>query len=479
MSTPATKPTLYEYIAQEKGNMSANVGKFMTKDRDFDFSAKIYGSSKLLGFIELAQYALFIFILYYYSPFNIGEKYPRFSTILSLLVATVYVLIFVFLRENVNVFNDVLGGPITEMQFLKKIVATLILFVLSVFAIKSIVAYCADSKIANLVNAFISILFLIGFLAIIYLILSPIIERAKLNKLNGGPATVMGLLWEIVMYLPCLLILFLDYMRRQFNITTKNIWILLTLEFVLIILFILTPIILTNIATKDGIQLLKGPVYLNQVHNLGSFKQLYADAEKKDPTVRNPTFYDKKGEDVINKLEKKFSYHYAVSGWFYINPQPPNTSSAYTQYTPILSYARKPVLEYNGQLNKLRVRTETGNHDNQLNTTSKNKTTSVVRGADQGSTMVEIFETSDIIYQKWNHIVFNYDGGTMDVFLNGALVGSKGGITPFMTYEGVTGGHQNGINGGLCNIMYYNNPLSQGTISLMYKMLRDKKNPVV
>ena len=90
-----------------------------------------------------------------------------------------------------------------------------------------------------------------------------------------------------------------------------------------------------------------------------------------------------------------------------------------------------------------------------------------------------IFETKNILYQKWNNIVINYDGGDMDVFLNGELVGSKPGIAPYMRYENVSVGEINGIQGGMCNVKYYNHILSKKDIKLTYKMLRDKNIPNV
>jgi hypothetical protein len=328
------------------------------------------------------------------------------------------------------------------------------------------------------VRGLISLLFLLGFLAIIYVLLAPLIEAARKNNPTSQKVTYLTFFWKFLMYLPCLLLIFLDYMRRQFSITTKPIWLLLLLEFGLVAAFIVTPIVLQKISTKDGIQLLKGPVYLNEEHTLGSFETLHVDARKIDPDKRSVTFYDKTGVDVTTKLDKTFAYHYALSGWFYINPQPPNTSGAYTQYTPIINYANKPVVEYNGQLQSLRVRTETSDAPECQGRKKKGGALGP-NDIDYNPVMVELFATTDVLYQKWNHVVINYDGGTMDVFLNGSLVGSSSGITPFLTYENVTAGQDNGLQGGLCNIMYYNNPLTQGSIKMMYQLLRDKKNPVV
>ena len=83
----------------------------------------------------------------------------------------------------------------------------------------------------------------------------------------------------------------------------------------------------------------------------------------------------------------------------------------------------------------------------------------------------------NIQFQKWNNFVINYDGANMDVFLNGELIGTKPNIAPYMSLDDVVAGEDNGIHGGICNVIYYNHTLSQSHIQLIYKTLRDKSIP--
>ena len=139
----------------------------------------------------------------------------------------------------------------------------------------------------------------------------------------------------------------------------------------------------------------------------------------------------------------------------WLNPQPPNTRQSYTKYTNILEYGNKPVVEYNG-LNSLRVRCQLENNN-----------------------YATIFETDEVNFQTWNNIVINYDGGNMDVFLNGELVGSRPGIAPFMSFENIVVGEEKGLEGGISNVVYYDKILQSGEILMGYKALKNLSDPVL
>ena len=162
---------------------------------------------------------------------------------------------------------------------------------------------------------------------------------------------------------------------------------------------------------------------------------------------------------------QQFRYKYALSGWFNLNPQPPNTNGSYGKYTNILKYGEKVALEYNGKLNSLRVMAQVASKDD----SDKSKM----------NESVQVYETKDVIYQKWNNIVINYDDGYIDVFLNGALVGSISGVAPYMSFDSVTAGAVNGLYGGICNVTYYENILTKKSIILNYKTLRGQDLPYV
>lgn len=398
-------------------------------------SNSIYANPTYIGVLEIFEYIIFIIILYKYNPFSISSKY---ANMLTLLVALIYVLLFFFLRENINL--GLLEGQ-GETGFLIKALSTLGIFILSIILIKSVGNFIANGNLLGLFKYGLTFLILVVALALGYMLLKPLFSKAQ----QAPKGSLTAFLFNLIMYLPCLLISFVDYFKHQYQITTKPVWLLLLAEIVLIVLWVIIPLILAKYATKNGLQLLKEPDYLNKEHILGTFDELYGKDVDRDMNTAD------------NSIER-FSYHYSLSAWFYLNPQPPNTSPAYNKYTNILSYGNKPAIEFNAAKNSLRVLVES---EQKLGEKK----------------IVRIFETKQILFQKWNNIVINYDRGTMDVFINGELVGSKPGIAPYMTFESIKIGSANGLSGGISNVMYYKDNLTRGYIETMYQALRAKEEP--
>jgi hypothetical protein len=415
--------------------------KYTDSVENFNLVNTVYSNPWYFGFVELLQYCIFIYIIYKYNPFDVPTDHPAFTNLLVLFVSFLYVVLFYFLKVSTPLSlltdPDINKRKPTEVEFLYKTIKTVGVFIGFVFVTLGVIwLFKHLSILTTLLRHGLLFTIVLITISIIYILCKPLISNI-LNKAKTQPISLLSFALNLVIFIPCLLEQFMYYLKNQYNLTSKPVWMLLGVEFILIILWVIIPIVFHMITTHDGKQLLSEPKYLNMEHTLGNFENLHVETIKK---------------------HGRFKYHYSLSAWIYINPQPPNTSSAYTKYTSLLNYGNKPNVQYNGKLNSFRVMAQVGKEN-------------------QGD-LVEIFETKDIIYQKWNNIVINYDGGTMDVFLNGELVGSRPNIVPYMTYENITCGTKDGIQGGICNVTYFNSVMKKSTILLMYKLLRDKKVPL-
>ena len=81
--------------------------------------------------------------------------------------------------------------------------------------------------------------------------------------------------------------------------------------------------------------------------------------------------------------------------------------------------------------------------------------------------------------QKWNNIVINYDGGHLDIFMNSKLVRSFPSVVPYMSFDQLTVGEDNGLGGGICNVVYFPASISRERIITNYNLLKNNNPPII
>jgi len=371
--------------------------------------------------------------IYNKNPGNFVTNYGGYYALLSLICLFFFMITIYFIQLRLTFFGDTPDAP-SIGQFLAKIglfIGFIIGFIVLIYIIFWLLRNV--SILSKILTGFLTILIIVGALGLIYLLLKPKIDRLR-NNSNATGGRIINFLIDLILYVPCLFLDLVQYIKHEYKITPRIVWIVLLIEIILISLRFLVPYIFKYVITHEGVHLLNDPIYTNKLTTLGSFEDL-----NKTTTEENP-----------------YNYHYSLSFWVWLNPQSPASNGAYTRYTSLLNYGNKPNILYNAMKNKLRVEVQL-----------------------KGDTKEIIYETSELPFQKWNHIVINYDGGTLDVFINNELVASKGEIAPFLTYETVTSGASPGIHGGICNVTYYDKILSKDTISWIYNSLKMHTNPTL
>jgi hypothetical protein len=271
--------------------------------------------------------------------------------------------------------------------------------------------------------------------------------------------------------------------------TKKEIIILIVSIVLLVSYFVTTSYIAPRLKQKyliqGGNQLINQPVSLSSLNNIASYEKL---------------------NGLDTHQNGKHSYQYAISFWFYLDSFPPSTSAAYSKVVPILSYAENPTVKYNSSDNTIYITVKQKVNDDDINfvnyiqekevdinpeTVNKwksiqekisnviDKIQSVPLGQEvdaDGHRM--IYKHPNVQLQKWNHIVLNYNGGTLDVFYNGKLVKSAIEVVPYLSYDMLSVGSENGISGNIANLIYFQTPLDYLTVNTLYMSLK-KQNPPV
>lgn len=515
----------------------SKLSNFSKKEINLDFIERftrmLYLNPNHLAKLEMLQYILFIVIIYYYNPLGIETTYPVFTKLLAISVAFTYVMLFFFIKIKVENNEDVDLIDPTEKNVLIKFISLIVFFIAFMFFIKGTIWILMNTGVAALLTNIITLMIIVCALAIVYLFAKPQIDKIK----NSKQGSIMKLIVKLIMYLPCLLIDITEYIKYEYNLTTKPVWTLIGVESLFIGLWFIVPIVFDKVINYSGKKLVNKPLNLYKEYVVGKYDELYDIPDidhydineieksynnKKNDRIRKETlneeetktldnsepeqytdpnipenkilawFYKKLKNPSLLKIDfkvnpspgiygddYKFRYKYAISGWFYLNPQPPNTNPSYNKYTNIIKYGNKVRLEYNGKKNSLRVMAEVASS----NAAAANNANAGGQANDDEMDVknksVVVYESNDVIYQKWNNIVFNYNEGYIDVFLNGVLVGSYAGVAPYMRLDEIVTGSERGLYGGICNVSYYNSTLTEKNIRLNYKTLRGKEIPYI
>jgi len=159
-----------------------------------------------------------------------------------------------------------------------------------------------------------------------------------------------------------------------------------------------------------------------------------------------------------------YKYNYSISCWIYMHAQPPNFKKSYNEFTEILNYNEEPVIGYDSKNNRLII---------------KSKQMKGQPTKDDKNYLKTVFIQDKFKLQKWHNIVVNYVGGTVDIFLDGKLAGSEGRVVPFKTFNAMTAGQDNGISGGICNVVYYPSYISKSKVKSNYAYLKNKNPPLI
>ena len=230
--------------------------------------------------------------------------------------------------------------------------------------------------------------------------------------------------------------------KTQNEATTNNFILLVIIILLYISYFAFYPYLIYDHQTQNGLLLVNNPISIRNKTTLASYQTLHGSED--------------------------FDYQYGLSFWLYLDSENPSVNLASNKYTSVIHYGDKFHLEYNVRLNTLRLIVL----KNGIQPSDKaNKTSDELYDV--------IFEKKDILLQKWNNIIINYNGGTLDIFYNGLLIKSNIQIAPFMEYDTLDVGSDKGIFGRICNVNYFKETLIASQIYNLYNSVKDKTPPIV
>jgi hypothetical protein len=430
-----------------------------------------------------------ISLLYFVNPWGIMTKYGGpilFFTIFIGIVIVIMITIYQYFLANASQIDALKNMP-GPFAFIIKA-----LYVLSALGISYGLIYGLlvllgvfnqDSTNTNNWGHWILNIFLFSaMLGIIY----------KLANAGGflDKNPYYRLILNTLLYIPCLLVTITNYLSQLFGfIKSKEgafappkpleikilVFSLCLLSSYFFWIFLGKHWIQSTYLKQGGRQLVNQPIQTNTLSNIITYQVL-------------------SGGD-------RFNYQYAISFWFYLDAFSPTT---HNKEVSLLSYGENPTVKYCAENNTLYVTVKpssdkdlkrSNNGENSINETNINawKDTKLEKLTD-AIEMVKsisfgnehdsnghpiIYKHPDVQLQKWNHMVLNYNGGTLDVFYNGILVKSAIEVVPYLKFDMLTVGAENGISGNIANVMYFKQPLDYLTVNTLYASLKTNNPPVI
>ena len=102
-----------------------------------------------------------------------------------------------------------------------------------------------------------------------------------------------------------------------------------------------------------------------------------------------------------------------------------------------------------------------------------------VLGSGTNNTPPKEYTMPNLKMQKWNNVVVNFIDGTYDLFVNGEMVNSFQGVMEDFNYDNIKIGEDNGVSGGIANVLFYKNYLTKDKIISNYNLLKNKNPPII
>ena len=380
--------------------------------------------------------------------------------VIALSVTTYYVIVKLRAFSKSFRYSDISEQATPMMPYLMAV------FAMGYFCFMITMIVLASTKInatgSNPVQYAIYVFLIIFVMSLIY--------RGFSKTYFYRSSPFVQLVLDSALYIPCLVIAGIDNIVKffvRFDSPSTTDFVLLGIVLVLNIVYFSYPKVAQKVSEQGGNVLLRGALPLSSYLNLADYATLNYGAPLLVP--------NESGDGSPTAIP--YNYNYAVSFWFYINAVGPSSSASASVFTPIFSFGGKPAVMYRAKDNTLIVSLDlTGQGADTGNT----HTIKVFNGKTVTSVKTTIlYGAQSVLLQKWNNIILNCAGGTLDVFLNGTLVNSSSNHVPFLRNDQLSIGCTNGVSGKICNVEYFSQTLTAYEIFYLYNVVKDYDPPLI
>ena len=154
--------------------------------------------------------------------------------------------------------------------------------------------------------------------------------------------------------------------------------------------------------------------------------------------------------NVPKEIEITPSYPYTLSYCVYLDSVPPEYNFSTTLHSNLVSCGYGVQTKYESSTQSFRILTK--------------------------KPKMNIFET-ELLPQRWNHIVLVSDNTQLDMYINGELVSTVHSLSPTEKYMMI--GQKGGVKGKICSVLYSTTPISNVMVKQLYYQLKTQDPPLL
>ena len=369
----------------------------------------------------------YLFILSFFLKTKF-EKSPWFY-VLIIVVPLIFSIGYTYSKKLMEILTTFFSWGAT-LASPKNVLIALVAFGL-LWGISKVPITAEGIYIAEYSFMILAILIAIVGLSILYKM-----NQTYIYNLTG----ITGFIVNFILFIPCLISDFVEYLYGEFATTPKIVYILFVIELILILLYLYLPKIIKKVNEQHGKVIVDKP----ERSNLQKDVTNYVD-------MQSTEVFDLSSSPVSqqltrSKLEINIRKKFAMSMWVYIVPMPTN-HIPYNKEATILDFASHPRIVYDGSKQKF----------------------GIYYSADKS-------DQFDAPLEKWNNIFVNYDKDTIDMYLNGELkttIPREYKTGEFLVGDILTIGKDDGLQGGIAKVVYYERPLLLNEIRNVYSYNKD------
>lgn len=423
-------------------NLYFNIRQAYFPNKKQDDGKEFLFFKRLKYIIILILFLLSLTVLYIVNPYNVISNYLGTILLFSIFIGTVIITMlswynYAYKKESIH-HDEASKNPPPVNYFKKAFLFILFGGIAGLIIYLLIILLSPFSSQNSFVSFILNILIIIIILSLVY----------KVFNINNN-SNLFSFIINILLIIPKIFLylyeIIVKFAIQDYNATANSSILLLLFTMVIMYFYFKLPSLEEKINLQGGKQLISMPINTTDLTTLASYEQL-------------------NGSD-------NFEYKYAISFWVYINSYPPNTNYSYDTFVSLLNYGDNPNVLFNINNNTLMI---TMKHTGDVAVDSSNN---LVNLDANGNKIIYI--KKNFLLQKWNNIIINFNGGTLDIFLNGELVKSSIGNLPYMKLENLTVGSEKGIGGGICNLIYFDYCLTSNNIYYIYNMVKNNSPPVI